>query len=130
MQRIDAYSFACGKMDCLNEMVQAGIKTLAVFHSLQADIQVLLTAAQEICEKYKTKYYFEKEFIKSTFFSAEEQGSSALLFYKDDAVLEQYLSLKAEQIVFSAVGKYSVEQYQKTARALASLLGYPSVAVQ
>ncbi len=128
MRNIDPYSYACGVMDCFNEMLAAGLKQMAMSHPTRdrAERDAWIPAAQEICQKYHTHFYVEDEaFLTDLFPLSLNQGTYVLVFYRDPQVLEQYLALKKAKEELVRQNRYGGSPRQSIAEGFGALLGYP-----
>ena len=75
---IDSYSFQCGVIDCFNEMVAAGVKSLALSRpASREERDALIDFAHESCRRYGTKLYPEDQpLITDLFPLSLNQGKS------------------------------------------------------
>ena len=97
MRNIDSYSYQCGVIDCFNEMVYAGVKSLALSHPMDSaeERDALLPYARELCQRYGNQLYIEDEPLLSDLFPLSlNRGKHNILFYRAGHVLEEYLRLK------------------------------------
>lgn len=131
-REIDDYSYQAGVIDCFNEMVHAGVKTLAMSHpcSTKEERDAFLPFCEEICSKYQTKYYPEDEAFLTDLFPEElNRGKYNILFYRTDEVLEAYLALKKEQKRLKQENGYTQEERRRIAAAFGRMLSYTDEAV-
>lgn len=127
MQPIDAFSYQCGVMDCFCEMVAAGVKRFALSHPMDTrqERDALLEYASSLCAQYAIFYYAEENGLVTDLFPASmSAGKYNILFFGNEEALEEYLALKAEKLVFSSVGQYTVQERRALALRYAKLLGY------
>ena len=132
MRQIDDFSYACGAMDCFNEIVNAGVKKLALGHPTldRALRDEYIPVAEEICKKYGTKYYVEDvAFLTDLFPVSLNKGKYNLVFYKDDNVLKAYLALKGRKAQLVADGAYQGQARLEIAREFGYLLSYTDEAI-
>ena len=63
MQSIDSYSYHCGFIDCVNEMLRAGVKTLALSRPMElaAERDALVPFARESCQRWGNQLYIEDD---------------------------------------------------------------------
>ena len=63
MQSIDSYSYHCGFIDCVNEMLRAGVKTLSLSRPMDsaAERDALIPFARESCRHWGNQMYIEDE---------------------------------------------------------------------
>ena len=94
MQSIDSYSYQCGFIDCVNEMIHAGVKPLALSRPMDsaAERDALVPFAQESCRRWGNRLYIEDEPLLTDLFPVSmNQNRHNILLYRADHVLEQYL---------------------------------------
>ena len=97
MQNLDAFSYQCGVIDCFNEMVYAGVKSLALSRPMDsaAERDALVPFSRESCGRYGNQLYIEDEPLLTDLFPISMNlGKHNMLFYRADHILEQYLRLK------------------------------------
>lgn len=110
MRNIDSYSYQCGVIDCFNEMVYAGVKSLALSHPMDSaeERDALLPYARELCQRYGNQLYIEDEPLLSDLFPLSlNRGKHNILFYRAGHVLEEYLRLKERKAALVAEGPTS-----------------------
>lgn len=128
MQPIDSYSYHCGAIDFLNEMVHAGVKTLALSRPLEDSAQrdALLPFSRQCCEKYGTKLYIEDlPLLTDLFPLSMNVGKCGILFYREGHILEQYLRLKERKKALLAERAYFGGNRSQLAMEFGRLLSYP-----
>ena len=78
MRNIDSYSYQCGVIDCFNEMVYAGVKSLALSHPMDSaeERDALLPYARELCQRYGNQLYIEDEPCSLTCSPCPEPGQA------------------------------------------------------
>ena len=128
MQNIDSYSYQCGAIDCLNELVWAG--TLALAFSRPTDTpderDALLPFAQESCKKYGTKLYIEDTPLLTDLLPLSLScGKHHILFYREDHILGQYLRLKERKELLLSERAYFGGNRNQLALEFGRLLSYP-----
>lgn len=130
---IDPYSYQLGVMDCFNEMVNAGVKRIAMSHPCRSikERDRYRPACLEICAKYGTKMYAEDDsFVTDLFPEEMNRGASHYIFYKKDEDLESYLSLKKRKEELANEGAYTGEARYRIAWEFGKLLSYTDEAVE
>ena len=95
---LDTRSYQIGMINSFVEMVSCGVKPLAISPPiLPEDLPLMEAASEKICEGFQVHYYVEQSLMVSALQSAEfTKGANSILYYKDPAVLETYLSLKRQ----------------------------------
>ena len=127
MKEIDAFSYECGVIDCFNEMVYAGVKSLALSHPMDSaeERDALLPYARELCQRYGNQLYIEDEPLLSDLFPLSlNRGKHNILFYRAGHVLEEYLRLKERKAALVAEGAYFGGNRTQIAREYGRLLSY------
>lgn len=128
--------FSCGKVEfqkesgafeVLAEMVQAGVKPIALSHPMSsAEIDLFLPEANRIAEKYEVSIYRESELLGTDLFdSATVKGKELLLVFNGNN-LESYQMLKAKANELNSIGKYTGANREDVSRSFGRLLGYPT----
>ncbi|MGI5960233.1 MAG: hypothetical protein ACOX60_12600 [Massiliimalia sp.] len=126
--KLDSFSYACGVIDCFNEMVHAGLKKIALSHpcSSRDERDELIPFCREICQQYGTQYYVEDQpLITDLFPVSMNQGKYNIIFYREEQWLKQYLALKEEKQRLCRQGKYRGEDRLAIALGFGELLSYP-----
>lgn len=133
MQTIDPFSFQCGVIDCFNEMVRSGVKSLALSHPLDTreERDALIPFAHDVCKKYGTKLYPEDEpFLTDLFPLSLNQGKFGILFYLADHVIEEYIRLKERKATLLAGRAYFGGNRNQIAWSYGRLLSYSEEAIR
>lgn len=132
-REIDAYSYQLGVIDCFNEMVNAGVKKIAMSHPCRTpeERDECLEACREICARYGTKMYAENDSLVTDLFPEEmNRGASHYIFYKNDEDLDSYLSLRKRKEELIREGRYTGEARYRIAWDFGKLLSYTDEAVE
>ncbi len=132
-REIDAYSYQLGVIDCFNEMVNAGVKKIAMSHPCRTpeERDECLEACRGICAQYGTKMYAENDsFVTDLFPEEMNRGASHYIFYKNDEDLDSYLSLKKRKEELIKEGGYTGEARYRIAWEFGKLLSYTDEAVE
>lgn len=133
MQTIDPYSYQCGAINCLNEMVHAGVKALALSHPLDTreERDALIPFAHDICKKYHTKLYPEDDpLITDLFPVSRSLGKFNILFYAADHIIEEYIRLKERKAALVAERAYFGGNRTQLAFSYGRLLSYSTETVR
>ena len=78
-------------------MVRAGVKKIALAHPCDSreERDGFLPEFRKLCEEYGVKLYCEDEgFLTDLFPAALNKDRFNVIFYQEDAVLQEYLALK------------------------------------
>lgn len=108
---IDKFSYHLGAADCFCEMVRAGVKRIALSHpcDTKEERDSFLLEFDKLCERYGVHYYVENHaFLTDLFPLSLNRGKFNVIFYQDEAVLKEYLDLKAEKEKAIAASNYDV----------------------
>ena len=100
MRTIDAFSYKLGAADCFCEMVRAGVKCLALAHpcNTKEERDQYLPYFEKLCGEYGVKLYVEDVPLLTDLFPLSmNRGKFNAIFYQEEAVLQEYLGLKAEK---------------------------------
>ncbi len=133
MQNLDSYSYHCGVIDYLNEMLWTGVKRLALSRPLDGPEQrdALLPFAQDACRRYGTKLYIEDMPLLTDLFPLSmNKGKHNILFYLEDHILEQYLRLKERKESLLSERAYFGGNRTQLAVEYGRLLSYPAEIVK
>ena len=133
MQNIDAFSYQCGVIDCFNEMVHAGLKTLALSRPMDSSQErdELIPFARESCQRYGNQLYIEDEPLLTDLFPVSMNlGKHNMLFYRADHILDQYLRLKHWKADLVREKVYFGGNRTQIAWDFGRLLSYPDEAIR
>ena len=130
--KIDKFSYQLGAADCFCEMVRAGVKRIALSHpcDTKEERDSFLPEFDKLCKKYSVLYYIENDaFLTDLFPLSLNQGKYNVIFYQDEAVLKEYLGLKAEKEKAIAACNYD-DCREDIARRYGKLLSYTDEGIQ
>ncbi len=133
MQNLDVFSYQCGVIDCFNEMVYAGVKSLALSRPMDsaAERDALVPFARESCGRYGNQLYIEDEPLLTDLFPISMNlGKHNMLFYRADHILEQYLRLKRWKAALVREKVYFGGNRTQIAWDYGRLLSYPEEAIR
>ncbi len=111
----DSYSYELGVIGGFSELINAGVKRLALSAPLSSEeMDKFIGDAQKIAERHNVSVYRESDLLVTDLFPADvAAGKEVLLLYRG-TTLEEYLSLKSD--------KAGLEK--EVARRFGRLLGY------
>lgn len=127
---VDQYSFDLGNFDgtvgAFCDVIMTGAKALAFSDPFYPDQEPVLTPyVDRKCGNYGVKYYIDRDLLLTRLFDdVDMDGAWVYIIYQDDAVLEQYLALKAEEKQLIADGAYTEEKQIDLATRYGELMGY------
>lgn len=122
----DRLSYQMGMVAAFSEMVQQGVKRLALSSPMRVeDLPVLEPECREIAQGYGVLCWTDRAFLPSSL--ADENalaGKAVILLHRDPAVLEEYQALKKRRAAL--LGEMTpAEANTAITPALRKLLGYP-----
>jgi len=122
---IDQRSYRLGSIGAFSEMVDAGVKKLALSAAVEpGEMDALVGDALQIAAGHNVEIYRESDFLVTDLFPEElTAGKDVLLIYRGDTRRE-YMELKAEQEGLVAAGQYDETARQDIARRFGKLLSY------
>ncbi len=125
--KIDQISFELGMINCFIEMIACGVNKLAISPPIDPqNLDLLVQASKEISEGFGTSYYVEESLLITDIQSAEfTKGKNSILYYANDAVIQEYLSLKQRAGELEAKGYYDGVERREISVAFGKLLSYP-----
>ncbi len=122
---IDRRSYDLGAIGAFAEMVDAGVKKLALSAPLSpADMDALVEDARRIAADHGVEVYRETGFLVTDLFPADlTEGKHVLLIYSG-ATKQEYLDLKAAKQRLIESDSYDAAARISLARRLGGLLSY------
>lgn len=133
MRQIDKFSYKLGAADCFCEMVRAGVKQISLAHPCDSreERDSFLPEFEKLCEEYGVKMYCEDEgFLTDLFPVSLNKNRYNVIFYREDAVLREYLDLKEEKAKAQQTGAYTPEKRHDIAYRYGKLLSYTDEAIE
>ena len=133
MKSIDSFSYKLGAADCFCEMVRAGVKKIALAHPCDSreERDGFLPEFRKLCEEYGVKLYCEDEgFLTDLFPASLNKDRFNVIFYQEDAVLQEYLALKEEKRKARETGAYTPEKRREIAWRYGKLLSYTDEGIE
>ena len=122
---IDSYSYELGVVGGFSELINAGVKQLALSAPLTpGEMDLFIEDAERIASKYQVSVYRESDLVQTDLFPSDvAEGKDVLLLYKG-STLDQYLELKADIIAQEESGVYGDQDAIGLARRFGRLLRY------
>jgi hypothetical protein len=123
--QIDRRSYDLGAIGAFAEMVDAGVKRLALSAPLSpAEMDALAADARRIAADHGVEVYRETEFLVTDLFPADlTDGKHVLLIYRG-ATKQEYLDLKVAKQRLIESDSYDAAARVSVARRLGNLLSY------
>ncbi|MHA7129849.1 VOC family protein [Algoriphagus namhaensis] len=114
-----------GAMEAFAEMVQAGVKPLALSHPMSTqEADALWPEAEKIAEKYGIAIYREPDLIHSLLFDQSALGDQEVFILYSGQNLDAYLAYKERMKSLDRIEDSS--EVEKISRSFGRLLGYPT----
>lgn len=123
---IDQRSYRLGGIGAFSEMVNMGLKKLALSSPMTpAEMDALMKDAERIARDNGVKIHRETDFLVTDLFpEALTEGKHVLLIHLDP-VKDEYMALKALRNALIEQGRYEGEERRDIARQMGRLLSYP-----
>jgi hypothetical protein len=123
---IDQRSYNLGVIGAFGEMVDVGVKTLALSAALPPDeMDRLVEEAARVAQRNNVEIYREADFLVTDLFPpAITEGKHVLVIYKGETK-QAYLDLKARKAQLVASDKYTGKAREDIARQFGTMLSYP-----
>lgn len=128
---IDQRSYRLGSLGAFSEMVDLGIKRMALSAATtRAEMNSMIDPARRIAEEHDVKLHRERDFLLTDLFPhSATRGKEVLIIYQDDGVLEDYLALKKQKADLVARDAYAGQARHEIAWKLGKLLSYPDAKI-
>ena len=128
---IDQRSYRLGSIGAFAEMVDAGVKTLALSAAVDpTEMDALIDEAERIAGSHNVEIYRETDFLVTDLFSADlTEGRHVLLIYRG-GTRREYMEIKAEKIRLEGLGQYEGDARQEIARRFGALLSYSNEKIE
>jgi hypothetical protein len=128
---LDRQSWHIGAVTAMSEMVDYGVKRIALSATLPPDeMDEFVEYAEEAAASYNVPVFRESDFLVTDLFSAELTDGKDVLLICHDSTYQQYLDLKAEKQRLIDAGEYEGEPRTEIARKFGRLLSYPEAAIE
>lgn len=129
--KLDPLSYSIGNFSTFAEMVNIGLKKMALSQALPAaEMDRLEAEVRSIAEERNVSIYREANFLVTDLFPpSATEGKVVLLIYQDDT-LEEYLALKERKAQLEAAGTYGEKARREMAWAVGKLLSYPDKKIE
>ena len=128
---LDRQSWHIGAVTAMSEMVDYGVKGIALSATLPPDeMDEFVGYAEEAAASYNVPVFRESDFLVTDLFSAELTDGRDVLLICHDSTHQQYLALKAEKQRLLDAGEYEGEARTEIAREFGRLLSYTEAAIE
>lgn len=125
--KVDRISFELGMINSFVEMVACGVKKMAISPPLTPnDYRFVEPHSDKMVKAFGIKSHFEKSLLITDLQTEDfTEGKWAILYYKDESVLEAYFSLKQRKLELESSGQYEEANRKDISREFMRLLSYP-----
>ena len=123
---IDQRSYNLGGIGAFGEMVDVGVKKLALSAALPPeDMDALIEEATRVAKRNNVEIYRENDFLVTDLFPASiTEGKHVLVIYKGET-RQEYLDLKTRKAQLVASNQYTGQAREEIARRFGAMLSYP-----
>jgi len=123
---IDQRSYNLGGIGAFGEMVDAGVKKLALSAALSPEnMDALIEDAARIAKRNNVEIYRENDFLVTDLFPASiTEGKHVLVIYNGETK-QEYLDLKIQKAQLVASNQYAGRSREEIARRFGAMLSYP-----
>ena len=123
---IDQRSYNLGGIGAFGEMVDAGVKKLALSAALSPEnMDAIVEEAARIAKRNNVEIYRENDFLVTGLFPASiTEGKHVLVIYKGET-MQEYLDLKIRKAQLVASNQYAGEAREEIAHRFGAMLSYP-----
>ena len=128
---IDQRSYRLGSIGAFAEMVDAGVKKLALSAAVEPqEMDALVEEARRIASEHSVEIYRETDFLVTDLFSPDlTEGKHVLLIYRRNTQRE-YMDLKEEKGRLESLGQYEGEARREIALRFGALLSYSTEKIE
>lgn len=128
---LDRQSWHIGAVTAMAEMVDYGVKGIALSATLPSDeMDEFIGHAEEAAASYNVPVFRESDFLVTDLFSAALTEGKDVLLICHDSTYQQYLALKSEKQRLVDAGEYVGEARTEIARRFGRLLSYTEAAIE
>jgi catechol 2,3-dioxygenase-like lactoylglutathione lyase family enzyme len=122
---IDQYSYDLGVVGGFSEMINSGVKRLALSAPLSPEeMDTFIIDAERIAAEHKVSVYRESDLLETGLFPSSVVSNKDVLLLFQGTTLDEYLSMKAEKAELEKNGAYDIEASLKISRRFGRLLSY------
>ena len=128
--QLDPLSYAIGNFSTFAEVVDIGLKKMALSQALPAaEMDHLEREVRAIAARWNVEIYRESDFLVTDLFPpSATEGKEVLIIYRG-TTLDEYHALKARTAELIAAGDYSEDARREVAWSMGKLLSYPDAKI-
>ncbi len=124
-QEVDEMSYPLGGVGAFGEMVNAGVKQLALSATMsKEEMDAFLPRAEEIARENSVLLYREADLIVTDLFPEDIARDKEVLLIYQGATIDQYQQLKSDKDKLVKEGKYDGKYREEIARRFGRMLSY------
>jgi hypothetical protein len=128
---LDRRSWNMGTFAAMSEMVDCGVKRLALSAALPPDeMDMVVDDAIRIAAEHNVEVYRETDFLVTDLFSPELTEGKHVLLICHESTFREYEALKADKMRLMDSGDYHGEARTEIARRFGRLLSYPEATIE
>lgn len=123
--KVDPYSYELGVVGGFSELINAGVKQLALSAPLSpAEMDRFIIDAEKVAARHDVRVYRESDLVVTDLFPSDvARGKDVLLLYQG-TTMEQYQSLKSDKRELEKTGIYDSKARRELTRRFGRLLSY------
>lgn len=128
---LDPLSYAIGNFSTFAEIVDIGIKKMALSQALPpAEMDALEREVRKKSAEWEVEIHREPDFLVTDLFPVSAtEGKDVLIIYRGDTLAE-YQTLKARKAELVADGSYDAAARKELAWSLGKMLSYPDAKIE
>ncbi len=124
---IDSRSYNLGAIGAFAEMVESGVKRLALSAPMEpSEMDAIIEEATRIAAAHNVEVFREDDFLVTDLFPAEVTEGKHVLLICSDLTYDVYENMKAEKERLVNIGEYTSNNRERIARLMGELLSYPN----
>ena len=128
---LDRRSWHIGAITAMSEMVDYGVKKLALSATLPPDeMDEFVDYAIDAAAAYNVEVFRESDFLVTDLFSAELTEGKDVLLICHESTFHEYEALKADKQRLVDMGEYQGDARTEIARRFGRLLSYPETTIE
>ena len=129
--KLDPLSYALGNFSTFAEIVDIGLKKMALSQALPpGEMDRLEREVRATADEWNVEIYRESDFLVTDLFpESATAGKDVLIIYRGDT-LDEYMALKDRKAALVASGEYEGAARTEVARAMGKLLSYPDEKIE
>ena len=122
---MDQYAYNLGVVGGFSELVNAGVKQLALSATMTSEeMDLFIVDAEKIAAKHNVSIYRESDLLVTSLFPEDIAKDLDVLLLFQNTTLEEYLALKAEKAMLEDQGLYDLESQIEISRRFGRMLSY------